>query len=68
MKTKTICMFCMKSKCKRVLCRYKGKVMSAYAKKFGKRDFWKLMYAIENGMIDLDGEAHRLMVAVRKQA
>lgn len=57
-----VCMFCMRShKVKPKLCDAKGKVLSAYAKSVPIRDFWKVMHGIETGLIDLDGEAHRLL-------
>lgn len=55
-------MFCMHShKVKPKLCKAKGDVLSAYANSIPKRDFWKVMHAIEHGIIDLDGEAIRLL-------
>lgn len=63
---KTICMFCGKSHTKVPnLCRTKGEIMGAYCQQL---PVWRVVYGIDNGFIDLDGEAMRLIRERRKSA
>lgn len=62
--TKTMCLFCGKVRTRGrhpEICKAKGIIMRSYALKLPKRDFWKVLHAIESGIIDLDGEATRLL-------
>ena len=58
-KTKTMCMFCGRGHRGKTpkLCKNKGKILSKYV---SQNDIWRVFQAVENGEIDLDGEATRL--------
>lgn len=60
MKTKTLCLFCGRHHPKHErpnLCRAKDQVMNTLTK---KSPMWHVFWMIENGFVDLDGEALRL--------
>ena len=64
MKTKTICMFCAKSKCKTELCDAKAQVIKAYCKAGVK--VWQVMHGVETGQLQLDKEAKAYLYDVNQ--
>jgi hypothetical protein len=64
---KKLCMFCMRShKRKPKLCDAKGRILRAYLNE--GLQMWQIFYGIKNRMIDLDGEALRLIQKEKKAA
>lgn len=60
-----ICMFCGRAHTRRpILCTTKAEIMSAYCKKL---EVWQAMRAVETGLIDLNGEAARLIASRQKK-
>lgn len=57
---KSICMFCGKShKKKPKMCQAKGDILRAYLN--NGVELWQFLAGMRQGLIDLDGEAYRLM-------
>lgn len=43
------------------VCMAKGEVLRMYLEMFPKNQKWKVFWAVENGLIDMDREAKRLI-------
>jgi hypothetical protein len=66
---KSMCLFCGKDHRKTPpLCHAKGKVIEAYAKALAvdrkstpSREMWRVLYGIQNGLIDLELDAKKFL-------
>lgn len=63
MKKEKFCIFCGKNhkKIRPKLCEAKGVIMRSWLRALGAEQSWKFFHAVERGIIDLDGDAMRLV-------